>query len=163
MPNGNKCSQMLMKLSPVGLKVYWTMNFTSSLRLGLSRISHEGRLCISTCIYLRKKFICFLRTIHFFRLRVKLTITFAPLARKENVSVRKSKVTKKYLKEILLPSIIGIFLIVISIIVVILNKHRWQKTKLPGEWYKSSVIISCILDRLNKIIVDITGKHYGAK
>ena len=146
------------KVSPVGLKVYWTMSFTSSPRLGLSEISR-----ISTCIYLRKKFICFLRTIHFFRLRVKLTITFVPLAQTENVSVRKSKVTKKYLKEILLPSIVGIFLIVISIIVVMLNKHRWQKTKLPCEWYKSSVIISCILDRLNKIIVNITGKHYGAK
>ena len=152
-----------MKVSPVGLKVYWTMSFTSSPRLGLSEISHQGRLCISTCIYLRKKFICFLRTMHFFRLRVKLAITFVPLAQKENISVRKLKVTKKYLKEILLPSIVGIFLIVISTIVVMLNKHRWQKTKLPCEWYKSSVIISCILDRLNKIIVNITGKHYGAK
>ena len=144
-----------MKLRPVGLKVY--EQWISPLHLvwdflKFQSIPHQERLCISTCIYSKARFICFLRTMHWLRLRVKLTITFVLLAQKEDVSVRPSKVTKKYLKEILISSIIVIFLIVISIIVVILNKHRRRKSKPPGEWYKSSVIISCILDRLSSLI-----------
>lgn len=142
-----------MKLRAVGLKVY--EQWISPLHLvwdflKFQSIPHQERLCISTCIYSKARFICFLRTMHWLRLLVKLTITFVLLAQKEDV--RKSKVSKKYLKEILISSIIVIFLIVISIIVVILNKHRRRKSKPPGEWYKSSVIISCILDRLCSLI-----------
>ena len=142
-----------MKLRAVGLKVY--EQWISPLHLvwdflKFQSIPHQERLCISTCIYSKARFICFLRTMHWLRLRVKLTITFVLLAQKGDV--RKSKVTKKYLKEILISSIIVIFLIVILIIVVILNKHRRRKSKPPGEWYKSSVIISCILDRLCSLI-----------
>ena len=122
-----------MKLRAAGLKVY--EQWISPLHLvwdflKFQSIPHQERLCISTCIYSKARFICFLRTMHWLRLRVKLTITFVLLAQKEDV--RKSKVTKKYLKEILISSIIVIFLIVILIIVVILNKHRRRKSKPPG-------------------------------